>query len=56
MSLYLFLADDESFYVEANSIVLALDAWRKYLQKEDCGTGTEEPESIACVANEPVIR
>jgi len=55
MSLYLLLYEEESFYVEADTLVQALNAWRAYLQK-DYGTGKEEPVSITCVQNEPVIR
>jgi len=50
--------DNESYYVEAPSFALAIEAWKRHvaaLWGADYD-GTEEPESVALVHDEPVIR
>lgn len=58
MNLYHMQYEHESYYVEAPSLRTAVDAWRKHVKKLWQGdwTGDEEPESIALVHEEAVIR
>lgn len=58
MNLYHIQFDGESYYVEAANLAQAVELWKTHLQKEwgDDYNGTEEPESVALVHDEAVIR
>lgn len=56
--IYLLQYDNQHFYVEARSMALAIEAWKKHVAVEwgkDCD-GTEEPESCALVETSAFIR
>ena len=58
MNLYHIQYDGQPFYVEAPSLGAAVLAWRDHV-KAEWGSdydGTEEPESIALIHHQPVIR
>lgn len=58
MHLYHIQYDSVSYYVEAESMQRAIDAWFSHVQQEwgaDFG-GDEQPDSCALVHDEPVIR
>ncbi len=52
MKLYHVQYDHESYYVEAPSLPAAVETWKRHVAYD----GTEEPESIALIHDEPVIR
>lgn len=58
MKLYCILFDSRRYHVEAESIAKAVEYWRRHVAVEwgDDYDGTEEPESIALVHDEAVIR
>ena len=58
MSLYHVQFDHESYYVEAPTFGGAVAAWRTHVAKLWGCTyeGTEEPESVALLHEDPVIR
>lgn len=58
MKLYMVQFDGQQYYIEAESFRKAIEAWRRHvavLWEEDY-EGTEEPESVALVHDDPVIR
>lgn len=58
MKLYEVVYDGQKRHVEAPSFPLAIEAWKAWARaewKEDWD-GTEEPESVALIGDEPVIR
>jgi len=58
MKLYCIQFDNQPRYVEAESFAKAVEAWRRWAAKEwgEDYDGTEEPESVALISDEPVIR
>ena len=58
MKLYMIQFDGQRDYVEAESYGAALKAWHAHMMIEQAPDwdGTEEPESVALVHDEPVIR
>ncbi len=57
MKLYHVQYDSVSYWVEAASFAAAVEQWKRYVAQE-WGTdydGTEEPESVALIHDEPVI-
>ncbi len=57
-NLYLVLFDGTHYYVEAKDFPTAIEAWKKHVMIEwgESYDGTEQPESVALVHDEPVIR
>ena len=65
MSLYHVQSNEEIFFVEAQSYEAALEIWKKHIRKENFRVpfdetdelkGFDEPESIAIVTDQPVLR
>ena len=58
MKLYHVQFDGVSYWVEAESFCLAIEAWKSHCRKEDGVDYDEslEPESVHLVHEEPVIR
>lgn len=50
--------DGEDYYVEAHCFPVAIERWRQHVAKLWGGEydGNEEPESVALIHDEPVIR
>ena len=58
MRLYKILYDGEQYFVEAISFPQAIDVWKRHV-KDAWGAdydGTEEPESVELLSEEPVLR
>lgn len=58
MNLYHVQFDSQTYYVEAGSFADAIILWGRHVSVlwGDDYDGTEEPESVALVHDEPVIR
>lgn len=58
MNLYLVQYDSQYYYVEAPGFSEAIDLWKGHVKKlwGDEYDGTEQPESVAHVHDEPVVR
>lgn len=59
IKLYLVRYDEQPYYVEAASMAEAIEIWRedRLAQPKEYGwDGDEEPEEVALVHYEPVIR
>lgn len=57
MKLYMIRFDGMPYHVEAESFGHAIDLWhRHHVALETDWDGTEEPEEVVLVADEPVIR
>lgn len=58
MNLYRVLFDGQEFYVEAESFAVAVSLWTGHV-RDIWGSdfdGTEQPESVQLMHDEPVIR
>lgn len=58
MNLYLVQFDNQPYYVEASNFGDAIAAWKRHVAQawgQDYD-GTEEPESVALIHDEAVIR
>lgn len=58
MLLYLVQFDAQDYYVEAPDFPAAIELWKVHVAKlwGDDYDGTEQPESVALVHDEPVVR
>lgn len=58
INLYLIHYDHQPYYVEAENLASAVERWKAHVKVVwgDDYDGTEEPESIALVHEEAVIR
>jgi len=58
MNLYHIQYDNQSYWVEAAKLAEAVEVWKLHVKRlwGDEYDDTEEPESIALVNDEPVIR
>lgn len=54
--LYLATHDSINDYIEANSFSDAIAVWKTHVRKSEGGLWDEDPESLALVHDEPVIR
>jgi len=58
VSLYHAQFDGESYYIEARNFHGAIDTWKRHVAKAwgQNFDGTEEPESVALIHEEAVLR
>lgn len=58
MKLYQIAFDSINYFVEASSFGEAIAAWKAHVKQDwgDSYTGIEEPDSVALIYDEPVIR
>lgn len=58
MNLYLIHYDSQPFYVEAPDFAAAIEFWHAHVKElwGDDYEGDEQPESVALVHEEPVVR
>ena len=58
MNLYLIQFDSQPYYVEAEDFPAAIEVWKVHVAHlwGDDYDGTEQPESVSLVHDEPVVR
>lgn len=58
MKLYQIMFDGEARFVEAESFAAAIEVWKqvKAIEWGEDYDGTEEPESVSLMSDEPVLR
>jgi hypothetical protein len=54
--LYHIIYESEPRFVEADSLADAVYTWREHLKQEGDRDGTQDPDSIVKLSDDPVIR